>query len=399
MIATFLRHEAVRRAGRLRAVSRIEWPPLIRLLGRRKSGNMGDCPPPASPKQEDLLTSSPVLTRSIVLKPPLADGERGVLLVQFEYNWYRLLAQVPEWDLIERRYDVIWGTSWSPTDYVLLDWILRRTNGPLIMLPSHPLDSRRVAALDSRIRCPDVLSACDWIDPAGFHPRPWNERDIDILMVANWAPFKRHFELFLALQRLPPTLRVALIGQPESGFTADAIRQLARTLRVPQRLDIHERLKIEAVHEMQCRSKVALILSRREGSCVAAVEALFAGAALGMRADAHVGALCHVNDSTGMRLTPGRLALELPVLLERSKHLHPRDWAEEHASCQHALFKLNQFMKSLAVERGIPWTRDLAAMRWNPYPELIDPQDQAVQDREWASLAELFPGPFGVSAN
>lgn len=390
---------AERRTARLRAIARFESPLLARVLGSRPGAGTNDENRPAAPRHEAVLSEDRMLSRSLVLKPPLANGERGALLVQFEYNWYRLLAQIPQWKEIEGQYDILWGTSWSPTDFTLLDWVLRRAQGSVIVLPSHPSDAARLAAFDARIRCPPVLSACDWLDPACFAPKPWVQRDIDILMVANWAPFKRHFELFLALRRMPKSLRVVLIGQPEARHTAESIRELARSLGVPQEAEIHERLPVEKVHQMQCSARTALILSRREGSCVAAVEALFAGAPLGMRADAHVGALACVNERTGMRFTPGRLARELPLFLERAATFEPRRWAEEHLTHHHAMEKLNAFMKSLASERGLPWTRDLAAIRWNPYPEFLDDGAKALHAREWHALASRWPGPFGTAAH
>lgn len=396
--AAFHRNPSARRAARLRAIARIESPLLARTLGGRPAAGTAGGARPVSPRNEAVLAEDRALSRSLVLKPPCANGERGVLLVQFEYNWYRLLAQVAEWDEIERQYDVIWGTSWSPTDFALLDWILRRAKGPVIVLPSHQEDASRLAAFDSRIRCPDVLSACDWLDPACFAPKPRNQREIDILMVANWAPFKRHFELFLALRKMPRALRVVLIGQPEARHTEQRLRELARSLGVPQDLEIHERLPVATVHQLQCNARTALILSRREGSCVAAVEALFADAPLGMRADAHVGALAYVNEQTGMRLAPGKLARELPGFLERASSFEPRRWAESHVTFASATEKLNAFMKSLSRERGLPWTGDLAAIRWNPYPEFLHDDARAAHIREWSALASRWPGAFGLPA-
>jgi hypothetical protein len=397
LLACIHQDPSTRRSQRLRAIARMETRFLMQRLGSRPLETVDNNIRPSLSRHETILRESPALTRSVVLKPPLDNGERGVLLVMFEYNWFRILAQVTDWAELEQRYDVIWATSWSPTDFVLLDWILRRSKGPVVVLPSHPDDQSRFELFDSRIRCPDIQPGGDFIDPNCFKPRPWSEREIDILMVANWAPFKRHYELFLALRAMPKSLRVVLIGQPEAGFKLEDIQNLATTLRVPQSLDIRERLPLGAVHEAQCNSKTALILSRREGSCVAAVEALFAGASLGMRADAHVGALSYVNEHTGMRFRPGKLAKELPVLLEKSSSLKPHIWAERHLASYQAVTRLNAFMKNLSFERYLPWTRDLAAVRWNPYPELIDSNDEVVNAHEWEALSQLFPGPFVVA--
>ena len=44
----------------------------------------------------DEATIGAPLSRSVVLKEPAEDGEKGVLLMTFEYNWLRLLSAVPE---------------------------------------------------------------------------------------------------------------------------------------------------------------------------------------------------------------------------------------------------------------------------------------------------------------
>jgi hypothetical protein len=60
------------------------------------------------------------VNRSIVLKAPRPNGEKGVLLVMFEYNWLRLLANVKDRGYLSEQFDIILSTSWSPTDYALL---------------------------------------------------------------------------------------------------------------------------------------------------------------------------------------------------------------------------------------------------------------------------------------
>jgi glycosyltransferase involved in cell wall biosynthesis len=349
------------------------------------------------PRYQTHLRSQSQLTRSLLLKPPLPSGEKGVLLVQFEYNWFRLLSQIKNWKKFTERYDIIWGTSWSPTDYSLLDGLLARTEGPLFILPSNGEDRAKLKKLDTRLRVAPVLSACDWMDPASFHPKPATARQIDILMVANWAPFKRHFDLFRALSRMPRTLRVMLIGQKEGNHTRDQIRALAKAWGVPQNLEILESLPVENVHQHLADSKVSVILSRREGSCVAATESLFAGCPLGMRVDAHVGALAYVNSETGMLFGVEPLHRELALFVERAAEFRPREWALKNISCHQSLQKLNRFMQEVATARHQPWTQDLAPFCWRPYP-VLGPDRAGVEilDACWRQLATEEPVVFSA---
>ena len=45
----------------------------------------------AEPRYAGLLKDKPHLTRSVILKAPGPGGEKGLLLMTFEYNWARLL--------------------------------------------------------------------------------------------------------------------------------------------------------------------------------------------------------------------------------------------------------------------------------------------------------------------
>ncbi len=384
---------------RLKAFQLSESPRLWRRWQDHYSQAWNDRPQSLSPgdwpRYSSKLAADRSLNRSLLLKPPGRANERGVLLIQFEYNWLRLLTQIHDLASFTNHYQILWGTSWSPTDYRLLRAILERLPGQVCVLASNLSERAKLAAFDPRIRCPDVLSASDWLDPACFNPKPHSSRTIDVLMVANWAPFKRHFDLFKALPELPKDLRIVLIGQKEGSHTRDAILQLARRLKVPQRLEVYESLPSSQVRELQCDSKTSLILSLREGSCVAATEALMANCPLGMHDRAHVGSLAHINAQTGVRFSRKALAPQLAAFIANSSVFTPRTWASQNVSCWTSLEKLNAFCKQVELEAGRPWTQSLQAFRWNPYPEWVgSPVSNC--NAALSSLAQSFPELFSA---
>jgi hypothetical protein len=169
---------------------------------------------------------------------------------------------------------------------------------------------------------------------------------------------------------------------------------MMRLYRVPQQVNLLESLPIDEVTRHQCDARVALILSRREGSCVAAVEALFAGAALGMRRGAHVGSVQYVNEETGALLSGNRTATDLMALLERSAELRPHEWAAKHISCHVSLEKLNTFLRQRASARGLPWSVDLAPFHWRPYPTYSDPVALERLQPAYDDLHRRFPDVF-----
>lgn len=347
------------------------------------------------PRYGEPLRREPGLTRSVLLKAPGSHGEKGVLLMLFEYNWARLVLGLNpgEFAWLDAHYDFVLSTSWSPTDYAALGLILSQTQGPVFVQACNFQEVPKIAELHPRVRLLESLG-CDWINPY-LYPASSEKRSIDFLMIANWGEFKRHWDFFRALSYMPANLRVVLVGQAEGGRDCEFIRRQAIALGVPQSLEIHQSLPIDEVTRLQSQARVALIFSRREGCCVAFVEAMFAGCSVGIRADAHVGPLAYVNQCTGLRLRPGHLPEDLMQLHEMAVTQQPAAWAREHISCFQSHTKLNRLMNQSSVERGLPWTSDLALPHWRPYPAHARREEAADLFPAYRELHERFPRVFG----
>lgn len=347
------------------------------------------------PRYQKLLHNDPQLTRTIILKAPGRSGEKGVMLMYFEYNWARLALGLSkqDFDWIDTHYDLVLSTSWSPTDYALLAALVAKCSGPLFIQPCNRSEAAKLTTFHPRLHVLDSLP-CDWIDPSFYPANSKTTRDIDFLMVANWGDFKRHWDFFLALKELPPELKIVLVGQAEAGRDANYIRELARKIGVPQDLEIYQSLPIDLVTSLQMRSKVSLIFTRREGCCVAAVESLFAGCALGMRTDAHIGPLNYINEQTGLQLRPGHLPQDLLRLLELSVSLTPARWARSHVSCHQTHAALNTALRESSLRRGLPWTKDIALPHWRPYPKHARKADAQELSPCYQELHQRFPQVF-----
>lgn len=332
--------------------------------------------------------------RTVVLKEPSTDGEKGVILLTFEYNWLKLLEGIRDFRWLDEHFDFILSTSWSPSDYGVLGLALSRIRGTIFVQACNYGEIARFERFSPRVKCLRTLP-CDWINPAFYRPKPHTQRATDILVVANWAPFKRHWQLFEALRSLPRHLRVTLIGQPEGEHTLEGVRRLATFFSVKQDLEFLQSVPIDEVTRRQCDSKISLILSRREGCCVAAVEALFADAPLGMMHDAHVGPRAYINEHTGRMLRPGGLAYQLEEFLERAASYQPRAWAMRHVSCYQSIERLNALLKEHATSSGQPWTQNATMPCWRPHPTLNYSADAERMRPVYAELHERYPGVFG----
>ena len=335
------------------------------------------------------------VTFTRVLKAPGARGEKGVLYSAFEYNWVRLLNRPGARELLDRYY-LIGASSWSPPDYALFAWVAGLSDDPLFMGISNLADVEAYRLMSPAIE-PLPIMACDWIDPRHYDPKPRADRSIDILMVANWLPFKRHWLLFSALRTMRKDLRVVLVGREAPGRTADTIRDEARSFGVPQDLELRTGIGIDEVTRLQCDSRIACLFSRREGSCVAVVESFFADAPVAMMRDAHVGSKAYINERTGVLLTRHGLARQLSRFLERSDEFTPRQWALGHVTYEHSCRRLNDTLRERARRTGRPWTNDIVPICWRPYPEYVDaaaasPLADAVDELRDRYGIELEPG-------
>ncbi|MEX0902947.1 MAG: glycosyltransferase [Pseudohongiellaceae bacterium] len=314
------------------------------------------------------------LTTSLLLKEPGENGEKGVLYCSFEYNWMKLLSH-PGVRHFFNDYLLVGASSWSPTDHGVLANLCGLSEDPVYVGISNISDIRQYAMFVPGI-FPLPILACDWLDPADFRPKPRDQRDIDILMVSHFAPWKRHWLLFEALSEMPEDLRVVLIGRNVPGRTEKELRNEARAFGVRQELTIYRNLEIDEVMRHQCNAKVAVALSKREGSCVAVTEALFADTPVVMMNDAHVGSRAYIKEYTGRVTSRRALARTLTEMIRASANYAPGNWAIEHISAQASSNKLNELLKQHSLGKGKPWTCDIAPLCWRYVPRYVDPMDR-----------------------
>src|SRR5437870_1369079 len=73
---------------------------------------------------------------------------------------------------------------------------------PLFSLINHEEDVDIIPQISAKYRMIPLYTS-HWVNPENYHPRPRNERDIDIIMVAAWGKVKRHHALWQALRVVP----------------------------------------------------------------------------------------------------------------------------------------------------------------------------------------------------
>ena len=317
--------------------------------------------------------TEPRLRKAALLKRPVGTAEKGLLFVSFENEWTKLLS-VRDLPALAERYDLVIAPSWSPPHSLPLYLLALAHPGPIFSTISNAEDMETIPTISPKL-VPLPLYASSWVNPEWFNATP-STRDIDVLMVANFAKFKRHQALFAALRTLPRTLRVRLIGQAERNRTAASIRVEAEAYGVSDRFELIVDAPHQLVLESFQRARISLVLSRREGSCVAVAESLFADTPVGLLENAHVGSRAFINEHTGRLLSHRGLGSQLLDFLKHADRYAPRAWAEEHISCWQSTRVLNEQVKRHALDRGHAWTEDLAPLHWRPDPQLAHSNDR-----------------------
>jgi len=335
-------------------------------------------------------SASDTVAKGIILKAPGGDGEKGVLFISFEGQWLRLF-RYGDIEKIARDYHLVLAPSWSPPHDLALMMAARLWPGPLFTLMSNFNDYDAFRRLSPNLE-PIQLLASSWVNPDIFDVSEPVEKEYDIVVLANFAAYKRHFLLFRALRDMAPETRVLLLGRAIDGRSSETILSEADVYGVRDRVTIKEGLPDAEMVRAMRSAKVSLMLSGTEGSCVAVVECLFADVPVGLFENAIIGSRAYINDRTGALLSPRGVGRQLTEFIAGSAQMTPRQWVLDHEiSCFGSSRILNETVKERVVGWGEAWTGDLAVHHWRPNPSYVNEEDV----KKYAPLYADFKTKYG----
>ena len=340
-----------------------------------------------APRLRAGVPSPDAIDRAIIAKRPRG-REKGALVVKFESELLTLCLS-PSFADIEQMYDIIFIPSWQPFYSVAFFVLLAIARRPFWLLPSGSGDvelARRIAGCR-----PLALKAASWVHPEIFKPLA-QPRDIDLLMVANYETYKRHWLFFEALAGLPKTTRAVVAGVSVGARTKETIEEEAELFGVRERVEILDNVAPHELPRLMARARLFCALSHREGSYIAVAEALMAGTPVGMYEHAHVGTRDFVNDETGVLFTRRRsLAAQIREFLPAAARLRPDRWARRHISCLVSTRHLGDALRSQAEADGQPWSTDLSPLycqRLSLY--YVEPDAEAEMAATYADFKRRF---------
>lgn len=299
------------------------------------------------------------LSYCIILKPFVSRNEKGVLLVSFENQ----LLNVLDRDIlavIQERYHILFMPSWTGLySPAVLKLVNLTGSESVFILPVHNHECNFVNRLGQQF-IPLPFNAASWVNEEFFVTKKNVVRDIDCLMVANFASFKRHWLLFKALKGLPKSVTAVCVGVPIGSRTAESIRREAEDYGVSDRVNIVENPPQEDLRLYFQRAKVFCAMSYREGSFIAVAEALMSGTPVVMFKNAHIGTKSLITPEVGALVgSVSELRERVMEFMEFKNHGKVRQIARESISAKANCRKLNSMLADWSSENGLQWSRDI----------------------------------------
>jgi glycosyltransferase involved in cell wall biosynthesis len=299
----------------------------------------------------------------MVLKAPV-NGEKGVIVLEYTIR-FDLFVAMYDIDKVFRDYYVVLEPCWAGyCDPSILMFVTGKAD--IVVQCPEQTDLDFITGLNCNLK-PMMLGSSDWIDSDLFSPPDNVTKPYDLVMVANWGKHKNHRKLFAALERVKRPISLLLIGGDNAGRTAADIRAEMAEYALPHvTLEIKEGIPAREVAGYLARSKVFLLLSEKEGSNRAIVEALFANTPAILYENFIGGAKGKVNAQTGMLSSFERLHEAIIKMLDEHERFQPRAWALQNTGSKNATRKLNALLAEIARSRNEPWEVPIVEKVNNP---------------------------------
>lgn len=294
-----------------------------------------------------------------VLKSPEGE-EKGVILLNYSY-YFLLFWKYYDLPAIMEKYNIVLEPSWA--GFCELDILAYgMLKHPAFLMVYEERDRRFIDALGLNL-VPLNIGPSWFVNHKKFvAPAPDATRDIDIIMVASWARFKRHQYFFKALCELKKRgkfLKVTLVGYPADLQQAD-IRALAAKLDVEDMITIYEWIPPSEVAALLQRSKINIVWSKFEGNNRAIIEGMFCDTPAILREGHNYGEhYDFINPMTGRFANEENLADTILEMIASHDTFSPRKYVMENRSCVSATTIMNSVVRDHEIKAGRPWSTDM----------------------------------------
>jgi len=330
------------------------------------------------------------LYRDLIVLKGRCPTEKGVILLKYARTFDAVVALF-DMHLLMERYIFVLEPCWA--GYCDPSVLMFVTPGhPVFVQCFTPEDFEFISWVGHPL-VPLRLGPADWVDADVFSRVSATSKAYDLVMVANWAPHKRHAVLFRALERMRGRrLTVLLAGFPWHGRSAaDILREARAALATGNvQLDIRESVPQTELASLVARSKVFVFLSRKEGDNKALVEAMFAGVPAIVYSDTVGGAKTRINSATGILAGDEELPEQIEFMLDHYEEFSPRAWALSNTGSGIATRVLGEAIRQSTLAAGGPWTRGIVEKTNAPNLAYKDPSMRDVFAADYSFIGSCL---------
>ena len=314
-------------------------------------------------------------------------GEKGVILVTFNDGIAHAAALYDLAGLSKDYQLVLEPSTWGYMDEIFLTYLGHELD--VVVQAQNRIDYAWIESLQSNLT-PSHLGAGDWIWPDPFPTKFDKEPSWDICMVSAWDPLKRHELLFRTVKRIEEqtgrALTMVLIGYPLS-WQVDDVKRVATRVGVSSQCTFLNHVPADVVIDAYERSRLSVLLSKREGANRAIYESWFANCPTIVYRHHRGVNLDQVRASGGVLADDDELADAILGLLDRQPRPNPAAWAHTHTGTYVATKTMNATLAELARARGTPYTTAIAPHHPRGY---VNDDDRRAMAPEYERLARFL---------
>jgi len=212
---------------------------------------------------------------AIIQAAPSA-SDKGVLTIAYNYAIPSFMYLF-DYKEIMKRYHIVLEPS---TARFLMPEILicDELTDPVYVQSGEPRDAKFLQRY-SKSLVPVPIAANWWLDTRIFNNDLPEKKAFDVIMVSTFTKLKRHYLLFEAMKKLKlkgKLLTAVLIGY-QGRYTKNDIEKMAIKAGIENQVTILENLSPTEIASYYKRSKINVLLSKREGSSRTIIEGLHCG--------------------------------------------------------------------------------------------------------------------------
>jgi len=268
--------------------------------------------------------------------------KKGVILIKYSY-YFSLFFKLFDVDTISEKYHIVLEPSWAG---LCEPGILAYTSlsASVFVMTYEERDRHFIDRIGSNLVSVNVGPNW-WVDYRKFDMTPQKKRNVDIVIVAGWAEFKRHYFIFKAIKALKKRgyiYTIALAGYP-GDLALEDIKKMTKYMGIFDQVSFHEWISPDEVSELLQSAKVNILWSRFEGNNRAIIEGMFCDTPCIIREGHNYGdQYDYINCKTASIANESNLAETIKHVIDNQSSYSPREYVFKEHNCIKATEILEQ---------------------------------------------------------